>query len=298
MKLPVFRQLPYISYSTYSKWKKCQHRVYLGKQSGLPFIQSSMGLAAQIGIAFDSFIKEWIVRHRKLYNPLVVLDKMLEGLPKETVDAGKALAAKYIKCKLVEKFLKYGDILVDQELYKNCGGIPILGRLDAMTNGLPFDWKTKAMASAKPGYPTKGASEQYTWYLDGPNSRWHDNICRDTTSLEEANPDWAEQFCFYNWLLGNEDLNYHVHELTMTNDGLVICEFQGKISKQFERTLRRNVERMWFELTDNMLFSEVAVPVPNRMLCEMYGTICEVAPHCKYYMDTLGNPERRAWYVQ
>ncbi len=55
MKLPVWRQLPYISPSTLQKWLACQHRVYLSRLAGFKYQREPQGYAAAIGLNSERF---------------------------------------------------------------------------------------------------------------------------------------------------------------------------------------------------------------------------------------------------
>jgi hypothetical protein len=305
MNLPVRRQITHISPSTFADWKRCQYKVYLKKQSGeiQPTYKSS--LAMSIGSAFDAFIKEYIAKKRGIKSPLLDLNLMLtknipESLRPEAIKQGRELAKIYIDLGLAAPYLeKIYDIKLEQELYIQINHIPILGQLDMIANGVPFDWKTRGFENNS-AYPHKGWQRHIKY---NTNNGTFDILEQDAPiSMENKNPAWATQLMFYNWLAGNEaKSSYYVHEICKCKDSIHFVLHTGTISLPFALTLIQDLTLMWEQLcnsgSDDIGLSVIEVPKPCKQTCEAYNSVCDVACLCKFYADTLGNPSKREHYL-
>ena len=237
------------------------------------------------------------MKKRKEHCPHILLDITIKNLMPEAVKLGRELAVKYTQSRLCHSLLEATALRLEQELYANISGIPILGRIDAIVNDIPLDWKTRGFASKNPQYPTKGYSQKFIWEERDGRAYWRDQICPVETPIEKVNEGWAAQFLFYNWLLDNEPRIYVVHEVVNTNDGVVLIEHTNTISEEFEAKVMKEVRAMWEAITEKMYYAEVERPIPTKMMCEKYASLCEQAVYCKYYLETLGHTERREMLV-
>lgn len=309
MKLPIRRQITHISPSTFADWKRCQYKVYLKKQSGeiLPTFKSS--LAMTIGIAFDAFIKDYIAKKRGIRSPLLDLNYMLtksipEELREESIKQGREIAKIYIELGLAKPYLEnIYDILLEQELYAQINHVPILGQLDMIVNGIPFDWKTRGFENNR-AYPHKGWHRHVKYNTrDGS----HVLIGEDPhISMEDKNTPWAIQMMFYNWLVGNEvKRTYYIHEICKCDDYIHFVLHKGEISCAFELYLIKDLKLMWEHITNGdakepnleIGLSIIEEPKPSRSVCEAYNSVCDVACLCKWYASTLGHETKREHYV-
>lgn len=299
MRLPIFRQMSYISPSTFLTWRKCQYKIYLSKQSGFTYEQQPQSIYAQVGTAFDAFIKEKIARTRNIRSPILNLDRMLKGCTQEAIDVGIRLAKQFILCKtLFEPLINAPEIYIEQEVHRIVGGVPLLGRIDLIVNGVPLDFKVRGYKSKNTVSPTSGYIGKYVWYGE-PHNQW---VNREPNlipgQLEFSNEDWAVQCYIYCCIVCHLPAVGWIYELCIQPDeSLIIVEHNNELSENFMNRIRKELEEMWDKLTDHFYFSHIQEPIPSVRICEAYKTLCDVAHLCKFYKETLGDKERRAAYV-
>jgi len=313
MNLPIFKQMPYISYSTFMKWRNCQFQVYLSRLAGNPFIPYPETLATAVGTAFDLFIKDKIVRELDLItNPNLTLGWLMENrigeeFRTQALEIGRHLATTYIELGLLDKILNSRvDVYPDRELLNRVFGVPILGIIDLGVDARPIDFKTRGFQSK--AYATKGWNRKVDYSLK------HKIITEifearkpDEHALEKNNIPWAIQMLFYNWLLQGsldtsakmrtEKIPYHVEELCKHGDTISFVTHKGFLSKEFENEIAEEVVQCWDSVSSNMYNAEIKEPSPKRSMCEKFNKICDVAHWCKFYKHTLGDPKRRDSYV-
>jgi len=295
MKLPVWRQLPYVSPSTFMKWESCQHRVYLSRLAGLKYHREPQGLAAAIGSAFDSFIKDYIAQKRGIKAGALDLNNLLsKTVAKEHQEAaipkGKEICKIYVDLGLAEQFLDPSvDIRLDQEMYYMHQTIPILGQLDLIIDGKPMDWKTGGFTSVKGGYCTKGWEKK----IDVKGDQVKNYETNDPRPLEQGNPAWATQMCFYNWMLRNIAQTYTIHEIKQHSGTISFATHTGSISKEFEDDVFSRLNCMWANITGEMFHAHIQEPTPSQWVCRKYHVLCEVATDCVFFMRTLGDPDNK-----
>ncbi len=293
MKLPVWRQLPYVSPSTFMKWETCQHRVYLSRLAGLKFHREPQGLAAAIGSAFDSFIKDYIANKRGIKAGALELNNLLsKTVDKEHQDTaipkGKEICKIYVDLGLAKQFIDMNtEIRLDQEMYYMHHTIPILGQIDLIFSNMPMDWKTGGFATEKGSYCVKGWDTKID-IKDGRIKNYESNIHKP---LEETHPAWATQMCFYNWMLRNVEQTYLMHEIKQHNGTISFAVRRGRISKEFEEDLFARLNCMWSNITGEMFHAHIQEPTPSNWVCRKYNVLCEVATDCVFYMRTLGDPD-------
>lgn len=288
MNLPIFKQLTHISPSTFIEWRKCQYKNYLRKFSGIDLPRTDSGKSAALGIMFDAFVKDNIYRRFNYpHKPSMKLEIVAKNLKCEDKDEvikdAREVAKQYISIGMLERML---PDKIDQELYKIKDGIPLLGILDGIVNNIPFDWKTRGFYSKWPASPTPG----YFYRID---SNRHEPTPGEFINLDRSHYDWAIQFQFYNWILGNQYPQYILHEICKQKKDLVFTEHKGTLSKEFEDDLWKEVQEFWGKI--NGFDIKVNEPSPNKNLCEAYGQLCEVAVYCKRYQDTLGSNDREKY---
>ena len=303
MDLNVFRQLSHVSPSTFIKWKGCQFRIYLTRLAGNKFMKQKQGLAAAIGSAFDVFIKHHIAEVRGIKLPITLKKMLIEQVEHpEAVAKGRHIAMAYLKTDLLTPFLETTEtLLLDQELIHRHNNVPILGQLDLIYKDIPFDWKTRGFASKYSTSPFKGYTfrTDYNELTGNCTEQAVDPMKLTRYHLEEVNLTWAIQMLFYNWCLRKvtSDFKYIIHEIVKQKDRIVFAVHKGTFSTEFIEKISGQLEAMWTQITDKMYYAEIEEPTPSKSICEAYKIVCEAAPLCKFYENTLGHPDRREDYV-
>jgi len=292
MRLPVWRQLPYISPSTFLKWQSCQHRVYLSRLAGFKYKHEPQGLAAAYGSAFDSFIKGHIAKELNIKTKVLTTEHLLrQTVDKQHQDVaipmGKYIAEEYLKLGIIDEFIK-PEVKLDQELYGMHNAIPILGQLDMIPNDMPFDWKTGGFTSYKGRYPKKGWWKK--WVLNVKTGDIKEYESHDEKPLDKIDTFWATQMCMYDWLLHNPERPYIIHEIVQHANKISFVIYRGNISQEFNDTLENQVAAMWSNITNDMYHAHILEPTPSRWVCHKFGVLCEVSEECIFYQRTLGDP--------
>lgn len=290
MNLPIFKQLTYLSPSTFMEWRKCQYKNYLRKFSGIDLPKTDSGKSAALGIMFDAFIKDNILRRRSFpQKPSIKLDVVAKNLKcpdkDEVINDAREVAKAYIAAGMLDRIL---PDRIDQEIYCIKDGVPLLGILDGIINSIPLDWKTRGFYSKYTASPTPG----YFYRVDTNKS---EETPGSVINLDDRHQDWATQFQFYNWLLGNQYPRYMLHEVCKQKHGIVFTEHQGTLSAEFEKNLWIEVQEMWAKINLTGFEVEVNEPSPRKDICESYGQLCEVASLCKRYQQTLGGSDREKY---
>jgi len=292
MQLQVFKQLPYISPSTYLQWESCQYKVFMSKLSGLQMPAGEYTRPAQIGNAFSAYVIDYIVQKRNLDAPHTNLSIALANIDDENRTVAKMAAKAYIKAKLCEPFMDAIDLKVEQELYGRIGGVPILGRLDLIVDGYPEDFKCRGFNSK--AYPTTGYSKRIDWNLLTDSGQV---IAPDEIDEQIDKDYWLVQLCFYNWLLCRTEAKYKIHEICYQPNKLIFVVHEGFIPRSYRLKLMKKVEQMWEAVSSNLYYAEIQQPRPSKWTCEKWNTVCKCAPVCTYYKRTLGDEQRRSHYV-
>lgn len=292
MNLAVIKPRTYISPSAFGMWQNCVYQFYQYYLAGNPFKERLQTYPAALGSAFDAYIKGYLSQHPSLKGRKDLdVQKMMEKIKVED-DVDKTLVMSiaheiyktYIKLKLHEPLMDAKVLDLDREIFNTVDGIPILGQIDAIVDGKPFDWKTRGFnssASPTPGYNSRISNTGIIM------SRY-----RGDAIMETAKPAWATQLLFYNWCLGI--VNYptgQIHELTKTAQGWNMSNHDVKISDEFADQTLIDLKKLWRTIND--LHIDVQTPEPMRFRCEKYNQVCVVAEYCGPYQRSLGNPERR-----
>lgn len=294
MRLPVFKQMSYISPSSFLTWRDCQYKTYLSKLSGLPYMPTLTTYATDVGTAFDAYIKDYIAKKKLVKGPHLHLDRMLGKIAGTDADAeGKKVAKIYISTGLVTPFLDATEIRLEQELLSRISGIPILGRIDMIVDGVPLDWKLRGFLKAN-AYPTKGYQKRFDYDINLDDFR-------EVAAIEKLdfliNEPWRIQMLVYNWLLRNYPRKYIIHEVCKNKDKYIFVEHRGYIDKEFHAEILKQMDTMWNAITDSLYYAEIAVPRPAVFICEKWASLCERAVQCRYYKESLGDSERREFYT-
>jgi len=301
MNLPIFRQMLYVSPSMFLKWRMCQQKVYLSRLAGHTYPEADRSYPASVGTAFDAFIKDYIAKKRGMISPVLQLDFLLKGLSKESIEHGRIIAKAYIISEWIKPLLEAKDLKLEQEVYANFGGIPILGRIDAIINDIPLDWKVRGIRSVNKMYPTKGYGERYEYDLSTDKGTKviylaNQKVPQDIP-LELRNEDWAIQLLFYNWLVRSTPYKFQIHEIVQQDNKLIFVNHEYIITLAFSNKIKAELDQMWKCIAGHLYHAEIEEPRPRTQICESYGSLCEVAQFCTAYMKTLGDPERRVNYV-
>ena len=91
MKLQVFRQMSYISPSSFLKWRSCQYKIYLQRLAGLSYIPDPQSVAAAIGSVFDAQVKHVIIKRKGFQVPFTAANLIKSNLTVQGDDRKESL---------------------------------------------------------------------------------------------------------------------------------------------------------------------------------------------------------------
>lgn len=256
--------------------------------AGHPYIEFEHSMAAAVGSATEAFIVSYIARERNdnQHVKLVdLLDKIKMPNPKDklaALDRGKSIALKIKDMGLLRKFLEAGDIKIGREIYKQgrYPGAAILGIIDILVDGIPWDFKCRGYNKIQKVSPYKGWVTRHDSKNNGLD---RGSPC----SIEEPNPDWARQMVFYNWLVDRfDDFQYGIYEICRwEEDNFRVAIHEGTISQGFAKETQVKLESMWEKI--NGLAIDIPVPEYSTWKCNPFGSPCVVADKCYAYREHL-----------
>lgn len=302
--VPVIKPRSYISPSALSTWDNCQWQFYQYYLAGNPFIRTKSSYAACLGSYFDGYIKDYLVRQRGMNRPDLNLTRQFSRINpdtdvdvKETKAQALLIAKQYIKLGCAKQFLEASSLDLEREIYVNYGGTPILGVVDAVVDGIPFDWKLRGFTSKTsptPGYYRRITSEgvEKEAYKTKASQKIAENM-----KLENTNRGWATQMLIYNWLLERTvDYKAEIHEIisrptTSGGSGFEVCFNRTKFSYPFVHRVNKDLQALWLAIQG--LDIEIEEPHPELFKCEKYGSVCAVAAYCSPYLKTYGDKDVR-----
>lgn len=286
LNLNVITPITYISPSAFNMWKQCEHKFYLLRLAGYPYLERKQTKAMAIGLAVDAFIKDAIVSRREIMNPGPHLDlkSNLLSIPMDIINDAKIIAKAYIDSGFFDLLLNAKTLYLENTRYRQ-EGIPILGKIDAIVDGVPLDWKCRGFVSEKLPSPTRGYTKCRS--ISFSNGVMNEGPHPDRIWIEAVNLTWAIQLLFYNWLLKTMPYDYIIHEIIPTKDGIKVSELTGSFSNTFAFKIQHELEALWLNIKE--LKTNILEPDVRPHICEAYNSICEVADKCNAYKKTLGN---------
>jgi hypothetical protein len=292
----------------------CEHKFYLLRLAGWK-IDDAQGLPAALGCAVDMLVKNFLARKLgKGDEPrfqLINLEKNINREHRENTEllaVAQNLAQLYVDKKFAQRSLDEGLIDLELDIHQTFQNMSSHVQLRGLPDGvienpkpmiaryMPWDIKVRGYKS-KQGYsPTPG----YRIYVtsDGKSMDAHPKA---GMPLEDLNYNWAVQMTIYSWLLNDcligvineSDLPVAIDEFTFGAKSIVLTQIRTTIKKEFAR-------RVWYEILEcwnwcNRDFDKDGNPMyfatPDRRKCYSYNQLCGVAPYCKAYQDSLGDPD-------
>lgn len=301
MLLPVFKQLARISPSQFMSWENCQYKTYITRLAGFEYIRSAPGMAACIGSAFDAYIKDYIAKKRGEQTIMTDVSYLINrNIPKdmreEATSTGRMIAEIYIRIGLADELIsKTIEVELERELFTIHENVPILGQLDAIIDrSIPLDWKTRGFAGKYPAYATGGWCRRidYDFSKDKvvKSIKYPDD--KGAYHLESTRKSWVIQQMFYTLLLKQRvEPKFIIHEIARHKDIISFAIHKSQVSIELYKEQWPRVQAMWDAITANLYTAEIEEPEPHVRKCMMYNTLCEAASRCKFYENTLGNPD-------
>ena len=294
LNLPVIRDLPYFSPTSFLESEECEYGFYLTRMSEYVFPRLQQTEAMAIGCAFDSFAKAELAyvlgKKNKKKNLLATLLQSVEDHNKHIIPLGNQLFEKYYEYGCFDNLIQEGMEDIELVIHKNIAGVEgtlgevkLFGKPDATLVGrIPLDWKVSGFGSAAGQSPKQG----YFRCLSAPrvDKGVHPKY---GLPLETIDIRWATQLVFYNWMLGNDtlDMSGRIEQCAIRPTATVFASYRAKISPEFITITRLKLTDRWNRFRNG----EIADPIPTRPTCEPYNhpKICTAI--CEKYKQFFDN---------
>lgn len=305
MKLPILKQVEYISPTGFKQAKSCQYEFYLNRMSGQKIITMPQTEQMAIGCAFDAFVKAELARLLGKEPKLAEMLNTIELQNVHVIPEGKQLFEKYVYegCmhRLVDEGLANVELsikkIVDGKQIKGTekilGGIPLFGKPDAaFINNSHADWKVNGYKSANGVSPKKG---YLRCIVNGVDKGRHKDY---GINLEEIDEDWATQLLFYYWMASgnsepNSKLRGAIEQIAIRGDTVAFVSIRANIGVEFQIKVFKQLTDLW----NNIVEGEIEEPKPDLWKCEPFNNPKPCTLYCERYKKILGDPMRREMLV-
>jgi hypothetical protein len=299
------RKPEYLSFSSYSQWKKDVNEFYLRYLSDNrpPYVPQAP--AAGVGSGFDARVKSEL--HSRLFGPGSDPAYEFEALYEKQVEPQNRDGARHpseytFECYKTAGF--FDELLTELEQADGSprfetrvdgvvNGVPIMGKPDLYwrrRNGLRVihDWKVNGYYGKSNTSPNKGYRIcRDSW--DGRPSRSHnkshalykalvfENYDIDENYLEFYNTPWANQLSMYGWCLGetvgDETFVIQIHQITAkavpdADPLLRVSEYRARSQRDCQRLLAKELQTCWDSIERNHIFSDMTLEA-SRVECDM-----------------------------
>lgn len=289
MKLPILKELKYLSPTSLGEWTRCEMLFYLKRLSVHPYVSSPQTNPAAIGTMFDILVKLAIAQ---AIDYPVTEDFTLDALIKKNIEpqcegiavqAGNRLFAEYVRngClkRLIDEGVQYIELTKKEALLHAEEEVVFLGLPDLMMkDGRLIELKVSGAASVNGASPCPGYK---TYFTSGINQGAHEKF---REPLDKLNPGWAEQLTIYSWLYNNpfplRPIPVGVEQLCVSKAGKIICtSIRTTVSTEFQLLIWKRAVDAWQRARDG----EITDAQPSEERCHKWGQVCEVADKCEAY---------------
>lgn len=253
-----------------------------------------------VGSSFDSHVKAALAAKLGLIcPPLDELLKTVEeeayelvfGTEKKTlprqylIDEGARLLKAYRSTGAFEALIQDGlthvELLPGEQevpgtkhhlMGREVKGVPLMGRPDAAftvaepeqtKRSVPHDWKVTFATSPNPGYVRRFDTNQPMRGYDPAHDRYQE-------PFEALSVPWATQLTIYHWLLhpySAESVGFRPAPVSIDqvliqvgSPRVQVARFRGKVSGQFQATVRQRLLNAWQKLQANTLLDGLSIP--------------------------------------
>ena len=239
------RKLEYLSYSGLSLWESRPEEFYLQRLCERRSPREPQEHPAAVGSAFDAYVKASL--YEALFgkaDPKYTFDALFAAQVEPqnrdwALEAGRYVFDCYKLAGFYDEFLKQLEKSSEPprfefEVRATLNGVPFLGKPDArfVTRAsirVIHDWKVSGFCSkstvspaksymlCRDGYisdkPSKSHNTEHREYL----AYQHGDLIINTTYLEAAKAEWADQLSLYGWAMGepigDENVVLSVHQI-------------------------------------------------------------------------------------
>lgn len=305
MKLPVLKDVEYLSPSSMQEMENCDYAFYLKRMAGLAWPDYVQGVAAAIGSAFDSYVKHALAEELGLGNdPRFSVDNLINATVDEenrsaAVPMGQLIFKHYQSSGMYQSLLDegLGSIELDSRKPIVVGDteIPFVGKPDAaLIDATIVDWKVQGSASKHGASPTPG----YAYGKRGFNKLGAHKRCGEP--LENLNDKWALQLAIYSWLYTGiepfRDIPVAIENVSVRSGKYTFTSIRTHITAEYQKQVWERAKAAWHKAQTG----EINDPMPNSRKCFPYNTRCPMADNCEAFQTWQSqaaegvDPERSA----
>jgi len=285
------RQLKHLSPSALFLWEKNPEEFYLQRLSERRTEKTPQEQPAAAGSAFDAYVKSAL--NYVLYGnskPDYAFEALFEAqVEPQNRDWARGAGAYIFDCyvqsgfyrSLLKKLLSAStDPRFEFSVEADILGVPFLGKPDLqfVTGGgvhVVHDWKVNGFCSKYTTSPHKSYRLCRDGWI-GQQSKSHDTEHREylgvqlkdleinTTYMEAAHPEWADQLTLYGWALGeqigDEDVVLSIHQLVAKpfkpQPQLRVAEYRARVASEYQQTLAKRLVDCWTSITNGHVFKD------------------------------------------
>lgn len=305
----------YLSFSSFSQWKKDVNEFYLRYLSDHrpPYVPQAP--PAAVGSGFDARVKSELhqrlfgVGHDPAYEFEALFEKQVEPQNRDgALHPSEYTFQCYSKAGFFDELLAEleqadgsprFEVRVDGAVYN----VPIMGKPDLYwrrADGLRVihDWKVNGYYGKSNTSPNKGYRIcRDSW--EGRPSRSHgkahalytpfvmSNYDIDKNYMEFYNVPWAHQLCMYAWCLGetvgDEMFAIQIHQITAKavpdSDPLLrVSEYRARCQRDCQRLLATELETCWNSIQTNHIFTDMPLEDSQRECAMLDAMSAELKP--------------------
>jgi hypothetical protein len=168
------------------------------------------------------------------------------------------------------------------EVRATLNGVPFLGKPDArfVTRAsirVIHDWKVSGFCSKSTVSPAKSYMLCRDGYISDKPSKSHNTEHREflayqhgdliinTTYLEAAKAEWADQLSLYGWAMGepigDENVVLSVHQIVAKPNGdrpqLRVAQYRARVKSSYQHELAKRLKRCWDAISSGHIFPDM-----------------------------------------
>jgi hypothetical protein len=281
-----------LSHSGFSLWEKNPDEFYLKYLSERRPPRVPQERPAAVGSAFDACVKSAV--HVAIfgagsdpnYQFPALFEAQVEPQNRDwALDEGKYVFDRYVLSGFYDDILALLKAAKEPPRFEfaveaTIHGVPFMGKPDCrfVTAGgvnVVHDWKCNGYCSKYTTSPCKSYMRCRDGYASAKPSKSHHTEHREflayqhgdltinTTYLEAANTDWADQLSLYGWALGerigDENVVLSIHQIVAKpmpegRPHLRVAQYRARVEAVYQQELAARLRRCWDAITSGHIF--------------------------------------------
>jgi len=322
----------YMSYSSWSTFKKDKEEFYLKYLSAKRPDRLPQERPASVGSAFDAYVKSDF--HEKLYgtnaDPKYGLQALFEAQVEPqnrdwAWDAGRyvfecyKVAGQYdTLLELLKKSTRPPRMEVD--IKGPVEGVPFLAKpdLEFALEGpieIVLDWKVNGFCGKANTSPNKGYMLCRDGFVDKKQNKSHDTAHKqfvaldfhgfkiDAGYMEDCSTDWAEQLSLYGWALGKKLADPNViisvdqvvaKAVIDSPPALRVSSYRARVRKSFQEYIATSLRECWATINSGHIFTDMTREQNDERMAVLDGQGLQTSTGSEY--DSFFNEAVRPAY--